>query len=163
MTEYYPWIEWLPAAELELVQTNDKPFPFAQGDYLIVIVTATDWSGGESTNGNLLFTDVTQNWQISGAVTAAALGGSFVVGQSAEWIVESPEVGGVIANLANYVADPWFDAAAKDLKNTTYLPGSPKKATSYAITMLNSGGSPISFVDLFGTETLWFFDENSAL
>jgi hypothetical protein len=162
-TDYYPWIEWLPEAELELTEQNGSPLPFARGDYVIVVVTATNFSGGESTNGELLYTDVTQNWQISGAFTAADLGGSFVVGQSAEWIVESPEVGGAISNLANYVADPWFDAAATDLKNATHLPGSSKKATSYAITMLDGSGIPISFVDLFGTETLWFFDENSAL
>lgn len=162
-TTYYPWIEWLPEVEIELTQQNGNPLPFAPGDYLTVVVTATNWSGGESTNGALLYTDVTQNWQISASFTAADLGGSFVVGQSAEWIVESPEVGEAIANLANYVADPWFDASVTDIKNKTYLPGSPKGATSYAITMLNGGGSPISFVDLFGTDTLWFFDEGSAL
>src|SRR5208282_690543 len=116
-TEYNPWIEWLPATELEFVQSNGNPFPFAPGDYLNVIVTATDWSGGESVNGTLVFTDFTQNWQVSAAVTAAELGGTFVVGQSAEWIVERPEVGGSLATLANYVTDPWFGTTAKDVKN----------------------------------------------
>lgn len=157
--EYNPWIEWIPAPELAITYGNGSPLPFAPGDYLIVIVTATDWSGGQSANGTLLFTDVTQNWQANLTVTAAQLGGTFVVGQSAERIVERPEVGGSFSTLANYVADPWIDATAKDVKGKTYSPG--KGSTSYAITMTD-GGTPISYVELFGTDVLWFFDENSA-
>lgn len=161
-TDYYPWIEWLPGPEYELLQGNGSPLPFAQGDYLIVMVTATNWSGGKSTNGQLLFTDVTQNWQGSITFTAAALGGTFVVGHSAEWIIEAPEVNAAIANLANYIADPWFHSTAEDRQNVTYVPGFPNGATSYAITMVDGSGAPISFVKLTGGQRLWFFDENSA-
>lgn len=161
-TEYYPWIEWLPAAELEIVQSNDTPFPFAPGDYIVVTVTATDFSGGQSSSGDLLFTDVTQNWQVSASVTAASLGGTFVVGQSAEWIVERPELDGELSTLANYIADPWFDATAENNKNKISNPGSAGGATSYSITMVE-GGTDVSSAELFGTNVLWFFDENSAL
>jgi hypothetical protein len=157
-TNYDPWVEWLPESEIILTGA----VPVVPGDYLIVTVTATNWSHGESSNGTLLFTDVTQQWQVSAAYTAASLGGTFVVGKSAEWIVERPEVGGSFATLANYIADPWFAASAKDLGNKTHLPGSPKLAVSNVITMLDNGSSPISYVDLSGTETLWFFDEGSA-
>ncbi len=155
-TLYIAWIEWLPNSEIEL--TADV----APGDVLNVIVTATDWSGGESSNGTLLFTDFTKQWQISESVTASGLGGTYVVGQSAEWIVERPEVGGSLATLANYVANPWYGTTATDLKGKGYTPGSSRSATAYNITMVDNGGTPISFVQLFGTDTLWFFDENSA-
>ena len=111
----------------------------------------------------LVFTDVTKNWQASLAFTAAALGGSYVVGHSAEWIVERPEVGGALATLANYVTDPWFGTAATNVNNKTDLPGSPRYATSYAVTMLDSDGNPLSRADLLGTEALWFFAEGPAL
>jgi hypothetical protein len=162
-TEYIPWIEWLPAAELEIVKSGGGSLPFAPGDYLSVTVTATDWSAGESSNGTLLYTDVTQQWQASFAVTAAELGGDYVTGQSVEWIDERPEVGGSLATLSNYVANPWYDATAKDQKGKNYATGTPGSSTSYNITMLDNGGSPISYVQLFGTNVLWFFDENSAL
>ena len=164
-TEYYPWVEWLPGPEFELLDSNGSALPFAQGDYLIVMVTATHWSRGKSSkssNGNLVFTDVTQNWQTSLAFTAAALHGSSVAGQSAEWVIEDPDVGGSLGTLANYVVDPWFEASANDLGNKPHMPGSPKGTSAYAITMLDSA-SPISYAKLFGTDTLWFFDENSAL
>jgi hypothetical protein len=166
-TTYYPWIEWLPNSEIEFLQGDGNPLPFAQDDYLIVVVSATGFSGGKSSNGALSFTDVTQNWQVSTTFTAGSLGGTFVVGQSAEWIVERPEieVGGTLefSTLANYIADPWFIASAKDLSNVVHLPGSAKQATAYALTMTDDNGVPISFVDLSGTQTLWFFDENSSL
>ena len=159
-TEYEPWIEWLPAAEAVFV----PPGAFAPGDYIIVTVTASGWSGGQSSTGSLLFTDVTQNWQVSaGPFTASSLGGTYIVGDSAEWIVERPEVGGSFATLANYIADPWFAASATDVNKGLYFPGSPKSATAYNITMLDNSENPISFVDLFTSQVLWFFDEGSAL
>ncbi|HYB91681.1 MAG TPA: G1 family glutamic endopeptidase [Candidatus Binataceae bacterium] len=156
-TSYYPWIEWLPAPEYELV--GDPLYP---GDYVEVTVAATDWSGGESSNGTLVYTDVTQNWQISISFTAASIGGNYVVGESAEWIVEAPEVGGNIATLANYVTDPWFGTTAADTSHKTYLPGSSKGATANAVSMVDSGGGIISSVDLLGTDSLWFFVQGSA-
>jgi hypothetical protein len=151
-TDYYPWIEWYTGREFKLAQQNGDPLPFAPGDYLIVTVTATDWFDGASENGALNFTDVTQNWQISETFSAASLGGEFVTGQSAEWILERPLVNDAFPPLANYVADPWFEADATDLKKIVHLPGAPKGATSYNVTMTGA-----SSVDLFGTDVLWFF------
>lgn len=171
-TLYRPWIEWLPAAETVLTYSNGDPLPFAPGDYLIVTVTATGWTDGQSSTGTLSFTDVNQNWQGTLSVTAGSLGGTYVVGDSVEWIVERPEIGpNELATLANYVSDPWFDASATDINSKTYLPGTPRTATSYPITMIDNTNKPISFSDLvgssnrslLGSELLWFFDEGSAL
>lgn len=140
-------------------------YPFAAGDYVIVTVWAptTSWSGGVSTTGNLTFQDVTQGWTISLATTAAALGGSQVTGQSAEWIVERTEVGGSLGTLPDYVAVPWNLARAEDLSPLYHLPGKPGTATAYNITMLDDGNAPVSYVDAFGTDALWFFPEGSAV
>jgi Peptidase A4 family len=153
---YDAWVEWLPASSVEINA------PVNPGDYIIVSVTATDFSHGVSTSGKLVFTDVTENWQFSGTLTAASIGGTDVVGNSAEWIVERPEINGSLSPLANYIADPWFQALAGDAVQGTYHPGAPKNAKDYKITMHDNDDAPISFVNLFGTRILWFFDEGSA-
>jgi hypothetical protein len=161
-TFYGPWVEWLPAAEFLFTPPGDGAF--VPGDYIIVTVTASDWSHGESSTGSLVYTDVTQNWQEStGPFSAASIGGTFIRGTSAEWIVERPEIGASLSTLANYIADPWFQASATDRNNETYHPGSPKSAVAYDIMMVDNSQSPISFVDLFTNQVLWFFDEGSAL
>jgi hypothetical protein len=161
-TEYYPWVEWLPGPEYELLASGGGALPFAPGDYIIVTVTATNWSGGKSSTGTLYYTDVTQNWGGPLSITASSLGGTFVVGNSAEWIVEAPEVGGNIATLANYIADAWFETFAQDNLGDTDYPGLPNATTPKNITMVDSGLNPISHVKLTGAQRLWFFDENSA-
>jgi hypothetical protein len=165
--EYFPWIEWLPSSELVLYKSaaTETLYPFAAGDYLIVTVWAptTSWSGGVSTTGNLTFQDVTQGWTISLATTAAALGGSEVTGQSAEWIIERTEVGGAFATLPDYIADPWWATRSEDLGSVSHYPGSPGTATAYNITMLDNSDANVSFVDIFGANALWFFPEGSAV
>jgi hypothetical protein len=165
VTEYFPWVEWLPASELVLYKSaaTETLYPFAPGDYLIVTVWATNFTGGASTTGNLSFADVTQGWSIALTFSAASLGGSQVVGHSVEWIVERTEVDGALATLPDYVANPWFSAQATDMAAVTYAPGNAHTATVYSVTMLDNSNSPVSFVDLLGTNGLWFFPEGSAV
>jgi hypothetical protein len=163
--EYFPWLEWLPESELVIYKdaSTETLYPFAPGDYLIVTVWATDFSSGVSKTGNLSFADVTQNWSVSLTFSAASVGGSEVTGQSVEWIVERTEVDGSLSTLPDYVANPWLDAGATDLAAVAYAPGTPHTATAYNITMLDNSSNPVSFVDLFGTDALWFFPEGSAV
>jgi hypothetical protein len=164
VTEYFPWVEWLPASELVIYKSaaTETLYPFAPGDYLIVTVWATNFTGGASTTGNLSFADVTQGWTVALTFSAASLGGSQVVGNSAEWIVERTDVNGSLATLPDYVANPWWSVQATDLGAVTYAPGNPHSATAYNITMLDNSDNAVSFVDLFGTNALWFFPEGSA-
>ena len=165
VTEYFPWIEWLPQSELVLYKnaSTSTLYPFAPGDYLNVVVQATNFSGGVSTTGTLNFADVTQGWSIALSFTAASLGGSEVTGRSAEWIMERTDVGGSFATLPDYVADPWYFSGATDLNAVTYAPGIPNTATAYNITMLDNSNDPVSYVDLFSSSALWFFPEGSAV
>jgi hypothetical protein len=165
ITEYFPWIEWLPAPELVIykIASTETLYPFAPGDYLIVTVTATNFSGGVSTSGTLNFSDVTQGWAVALTFTASSLGGSQVVGQDVEWIVERTEVNGSLATLPDYVADPWIYAEAWDTSNVLYEPGVPRTATDYKISMLDNSSNPESYVDLFGVLSMWFYPEGSAV
>jgi hypothetical protein len=137
-------------------------YPFAPGDYLIVTISVTNFASGVSTSGRLSFADVTQGWSISLTFTAAALGGSEVTGQSAEWIVERTEVGGALATLPDYVANPWWSTKALDLGASAHFPGSPGGSKAYNLTMLDDSNAKVSFVDLFGKDALWLFPEGSA-
>jgi hypothetical protein len=163
--EYFPWLEWLPESQLVLYQnaSTSTLYPFAPGDYLIVTVWATKFTSGVSKTGNLNFADVTQGWSVALTFTAASVGGSEVTGQSAEWIVERTEVNGSLATLPDYVANPWWSTTALDLGAVAHYPGSPGTATAFNITMLDNGSAPVSFVDLFGKNALWFFPEGSAV
>jgi hypothetical protein len=163
--EYFPWLEWLPESELVIYKSasTDTLYPFAPGDYLLVTVWATDFSGGSSTTGNLSYADVTQGWTLSLTFTASSVGGTEVVGKSAEWIMERTEVNGALATLPDYTADPWNGATATDLAAVAYAPGTPNTATAYNITMLDNNNADESYVSLFGTTALWFFPEGSAI
>jgi hypothetical protein len=162
--EYLPWIEWLPAAEMVLYQNagTSTLFPFAPGDYLVVTITATNFTSGSSTSGTLQFSDVTQGWGASLTFTASSLGGSQVTGQSAEWIVERTEVNSVFSVLPDYTANPWVFTRAQDLGSVYHYPGSPGTSTAYQITMLDDSNANVSFVDSLGVQSLWFFPEGSA-
>lgn len=165
VTDYFPWIEWLPAAEIVLYRelSPEKLIPFSAGDLVAVTCWVTNFSNGVSKNGHILFTDFTQDWQVSLTVTAAALGGSGVVGDSVEWIVERTQVNGSFSTLPNYIADPWVYTLGKDVNSTAYAPGVPGRASVSAITMLDQNSDPISEVSLFGTDALWFFPTGSAV
>ena len=71
-----------------------------------------------------------------------------------------PKIGGGLSTLANYIADSWWYGYAKDRPGKHY-PGSPGKATSENITMWENGKA-VSYVDLYGTYTMWFLDEGPA-
>jgi hypothetical protein len=160
---YLPFIEWLPGDQVVIYGPNNCTLPFYPGDYIIVYVWATNWSNGQSSTGNLFFVDITQHWLVAATFDASSIGGSCVVGHSAEWIVERPYVNNALTTLANYIADPWYSATAKI--STTFWdirPGDSLGLPSYNITMLDNNNKPISFVQLFGSDVMWFFDEGSA-
>jgi hypothetical protein len=163
--QYYPWLEWYPGPPIAIYQnaSTKTTYPFQPGDYLVVYVSATNWSAGVSTTGNVLFEDITQGWSFSLTFSAASVGGSKVTGQSAEWIVERTEVNGIYAALPDYIANPWYQTLALDLGGTTYYPGSPGTSQVYNITMLDNSNNPVSSVSLSGLYALWFFPEGSAV
>jgi Peptidase A4 family len=84
------WWEWYPEDEVPL--TN---FPVAVGQTVSVLLTVLS-----DTSGNIVLRNLS-----TGAATAfqvSAPGGTILSGNSAEWIVERPEINGVLPKLADY-------------------------------------------------------------
>jgi hypothetical protein len=86
----YPWWEWYPEYEIQI--TN---FPVAAGDVLNCLLTVVN-----NTTGNVFLRNVSRGTVTTFQVTAPR--GTTLSGNSAEWVVEAPSVGGVTAPLANY-------------------------------------------------------------
>jgi hypothetical protein len=96
------------------------------------------------------------------------------VGNSAEWIVERPEVNGALANLTNYVATPFHACyAVGSINGGTYnsanYPGiNLAGTTSYAVSMIDNNGKVISIPTVVGPAVgttltdIWFMDTGSA-
>ncbi len=89
----YPWWEWYPTPEVQI--TN---LPMNPGDMVTMLLCSAQGAG--STKGTVFFTNRTTGASTSVALTAP--GTTKLVGNSAEWIVEAPTVGGAQSALADY-------------------------------------------------------------
>ena len=92
VTSIYPWWEWYPEAEVAI--TN---FPVAPGDMVTALLCT---QGAGSTSATAYFTNRTNGATTSLTFTAPT--GTSLVGNSAEWIVEAPTVGGAQSAVADY-------------------------------------------------------------
>lgn len=159
-TFYSAWYEWYPYDETRVSLPDVEP-----GDYMGVEV----WYTTESPNGNAYIANFTLDSAESYAFTIPP--STTYYGDSAEWIEERPEVGGVYADLTNYVADGFTYSFAQVGKSYYY----PTKGGTkdYALTMVcdSSYWSPgsscseetaISIPYLFGLDTFWVYDAGPA-
>jgi len=89
----YAWWEWYPNPEVKL--TN---FPVSPGDLITMILCSAQGAG--STSATVYMTDVTSG--LSTSFSFNAPGTTKLVGNSAEWIVEAPTVGGSQSAIADY-------------------------------------------------------------
>lgn len=94
---YAVWIEWYPNSESRI-----SNFLVAPGDEMFVQVWNTSPTVGVAYLLNISSQQVV-------AITFDAPSGTRLVGNSAEWVVERPGIGGSLARLTNYVACP-FDS-----------------------------------------------------
>ncbi|MBV8902356.1 MAG: hypothetical protein JOZ22_01875 [Acidobacteriia bacterium] len=90
---YYPWWEWFPAPSIAI-----NNFPVAPGDMIVMVLCSV--SGAGSTSGTVFWTNVTTGASTNVHLTAP--GGTSLIGNCAEWIVEAPTVGGGQSALADY-------------------------------------------------------------
>jgi hypothetical protein len=89
----YPWWEWFPIAEVQI--TN---FAVSPGDMITMVLCSANGAG--STTGTVSITNRTTGATTSVTLTAPA--GTQLKGNSAEWIVEAPTVGGTQSAVADY-------------------------------------------------------------
>jgi len=127
-------------------------FPIAPGDELFVEVWHTS-----QTQGYAYLVNYNNNQSTEIGFTAPA--GTYLVGNSAEWVVERPTVGGSYANLTNYISDPFWNAYAYTESSVQYNPSS---GSAYGITMLDNSGKGISYPLQVGPLAFVMFDEGSA-
>jgi hypothetical protein len=153
---YAAWIEWYPFSESRIAN-----FSVAPGNEMFVEVWNTN-----ATVGNAYLFNITR--QQSVALTFKAPSGTNLVGNSAEWVVERPGIGGSLARLTNYVACPFdacyaFGSVGGEMYNKMYFPGiNSAGLTVYAISMHDNAGGVISIPNLVGPADLWFRDAGSA-
>ena len=88
--DYYAWYEWYPSYSVAISNFSVSP-----GQDIDVEVAANS-----STSASMFMTNETTNQYVS--ITFYAPRGTAFVGNTAEWIVERPEVSSALATLTNY-------------------------------------------------------------
>jgi Peptidase A4 family len=91
------WCEWFPGPELEIPN-----FPVTFGDTVVVTICTT---GAGATEALIFFANLTGGFGTSFLLEAGMFPDGTqisLVGDSAQWVVERPEVDGATALLANY-------------------------------------------------------------
>jgi len=144
-TLYSAWYEWYPYGEVRI-----SSLPIAPGDDIFVEVWHTS-----STQGYAYLVNYSTNQSVSVGFTAYP--GYPLRGNSAEWVVERPTVGGSLANLTNYIMDPFWDAYAYTESYTFY---DIDEAT--AVDMTDNNGNVISYPEYLGLESFVMHDTGSA-
>ncbi|HEV2674531.1 MAG TPA: G1 family glutamic endopeptidase [Aliidongia sp.] len=149
-TYYSAWYEWYPYGEVRIGN-----FPIAPGDDIFVEVWSTS-----NTAGHAYMVNYTNNTYVNIAFSAPP--GTHLVGNSAEWVVERPSVGGRLANLTNYVSDVLWAADAYDFGYRAGSPGAPGASSSIPVQMLDNNGAVISYPTLIGPAAFVANDTGSA-
>jgi Peptidase A4 family len=146
-TYYSPWFEWFPNAETRI--TN---LAIAPGDDYFVEVWNTSATAGHAYLVN-------KNANTAVIINFNAPAGTKLVGNTAEWVVERPTVGGTFANLTNYIDDPFWDSFAETFNGAVVDVSSP---SSIPVVMVDNSLNPISYPTLLGPSAFLMQDEGSA-
>ena len=146
-TYYSAWYEWYPYNWTRI--TN---LPIIPGDDLFVEVWNTS-----STAGHAYLLNYNTDQFVT--VNFSAPPKTHLVGNSAEWIVERPGIGGSLATLTNYISDYFSDAYAYNFGHSRV---DPATARSFPVVMLDNNGKPASYPTPLGANAIWMQDEGSA-
>jgi Peptidase A4 family len=153
---YSSWIEWYPFSETRVSVPAAQP-----GD----LMGSEVWYTTSAPYGHAYLVNYTLQQSQSYAFNPPS--GTNFVGDTAEWVVERPTVGGSLPDLTNYVADPFNFNYAYNGSSYFYPGSSPFGTTTYAISMtcppwspssVCSSTSTISAPYLYGLDTMWFYD-----
>ena len=144
-TLYSPWFEWYPSSEIRI-----SNLPIAPGDDYYVQVWNTS-----ATQGYAYLVNENANEAVT--ISFNPPSGTKLVGNSAEWITERPDVNGAPATLTNYIAEPFWAACGVAHNGRVFDPGS-----SQAILMFDNNGNEISYPTLLGDSAFLAQDANTA-
>lgn len=142
---YSAWYEWYPYGEVRI-----SSLPVTAGDVVFVEVWHTS-----STQGYAYMVNETTNQAVEVGFTAYP--GYPLRGNSAEWVVERPSVGGSLATLTNYTDVVFWNAYAYTEASAFY-----DIATATPIEMLDNNGNVISVPVYLGPEAFLTYDQGSA-
>jgi hypothetical protein len=107
-TYYSAWYEWYPYGEVRI-----SSLPVVPGDDIFVEV----WHSS-ATQGYAYVVNVSTDQYVEIGFTAPA--GTTLKGNSAEWVVEAPTVGGTLATIVDYTEVPFWDSYGYTESNTFY-------------------------------------------
>jgi len=142
---YSAWYEWYPYGEVRI-----SSLPVSPGDDIFVEVWHTS-----STQGYAYLVNYNTDKAVEVGFTAPS--GHALIGNSAEWVVERPTVGGSLATLTNYIADPFWNAYAYTESSVFYDTNGAN-----AVIMLDNSNKPISYPTWFGSESFLMQNEGSS-
>jgi hypothetical protein len=132
---YSAWYEWYPYSEVRI-----SGFPVTAGDDIFVEVWHTS-----STQGYAYLVNYNNNQAVEVGFTAYP--GYPLRGNSAEWVIERPSVGGSLTQLTNYEMIPFWDSYAYTESSVFY-----DIANGYAVDMTDNNGNVISYPEYIGPE-----------
>src|SRR5271157_596985 len=151
---YSFWYEWYPFSEVRI----GYPFTASAGDFVFVEVWNTS-----STVGYAYIADFSTQQVV--VLNFSAPSGTTLIGDSVEWIVERPGIGGGLAELTNYL-DVWMwgDIAWNYASSSPkyYLPGYNPTGLAYQIQMLDDYGYGESYGSLVNYQDLLFENYGSS-
>lgn len=109
----YPWHEWYPSSWVEITNLTINP-----GDLISMLICTPQGAG--STTATIYFGNQTSGVSTSYTITAPS--GTKLAGNSAEWIVETPIVGGVLTQMPDY-GEVFFSSCEGYLTNGSAVNG----------------------------------------
>jgi hypothetical protein len=109
----YPWHEWFPSSWVEITNLTVNP-----GDLISMLICTPQGAG--STTATIYFGNQTSGVSTSYQITAPS--GTKLAGNSAEWIVETPVVNGVLTQMPDY-GEVFFSSCEGYLTNGSVVNG----------------------------------------
>jgi hypothetical protein len=141
-TLYQFWYEWLPGDQTEIPLYYPVVSP---GDYVAVTVMPALTN---QTDAFISVTNITQNYK-GVSFTIPPPTGTQILGDSAEWVVERPEINGQLASLANYGGIEMQECfALGGTAGDLYVPDSAPTGTLSDVTMVDAAGQSLSSLNV---------------
>ena len=113
----YPWHEWYPSSWVEITNLLINP-----GDLISMMICTAEGAG--STTATIYFGNQSSGLSMSYTITAPVVNGvqTKLVGNSAEWIVETPGINGVLTQMPDY-GEVFFSTCEAYLTNGSVVNG----------------------------------------